>query len=73
MTDTVDCIVIGAGVVGLAVARLLADAGARVIKIEQRGSGDPGRYLVGAGGVDTSSTPNWSKLLMPHTAPCTTV
>jgi crotonobetainyl-CoA:carnitine CoA-transferase CaiB-like acyl-CoA transferase len=38
---------------------MLGDMGARVIKIEQRGSGDPGRYLVGAGGVDTRAKPNW--------------
>jgi len=38
---------------------MLGDMGARVIKIEQRGTGDPGRYLVGAGGVDTSDRPNW--------------
>ncbi len=38
---------------------MLADMGARVIKIEQRGAGDPGRYLVGAGGADTSAKPNW--------------
>ena len=38
---------------------MLGDMGARVIKIEQRGSGDPGRYLVGAGGADTSAKPNW--------------
>jgi crotonobetainyl-CoA:carnitine CoA-transferase CaiB-like acyl-CoA transferase len=37
---------------------MLGDMGARVIKIEQRGTGDPGRYLVGAGGVDTSAKPN---------------
>ena len=38
---------------------MLGDMGARVIKIEQRGSGDPGRYLLGAGGADTSDKPNW--------------
>ncbi len=38
---------------------MLGDMGARVIKIEQRGSGDPGRYLLGAGGKDTSAKPNW--------------
>ncbi len=38
---------------------MLGDMGARVIKIEQRGSGDPGRYLLGAGGRDTSAKPNW--------------
>jgi len=38
---------------------MLGDMGARVIKIEQRGSGDPGRYLLGAGGADTSEKPNW--------------
>jgi len=38
---------------------MLGDMGARVIKIEQRGTGDPGRWLLGAGGVDTRATPNW--------------
>jgi len=38
---------------------MLGDMGARVIKIEQRGTGDPGRWLTGAGGVDTRATPNW--------------
>ena len=44
---------------GSVASAMLGDMGARVIKIEQRGSGDPGRYLAGAGGVDTSETPNW--------------
>jgi L-2-hydroxyglutarate oxidase LhgO len=35
MTDTVDCVVIGAGVVGLAVARALALAGREVIVLEK--------------------------------------
>lgn len=35
MTDTVDCIVVGAGVVGLAVARRLAMAGREVIVLEE--------------------------------------
>ena len=34
MTESVDCIVIGAGVVGLAVARRLAMAGKEVIVLE---------------------------------------
>jgi len=38
---------------------MLGDMGAEVIKIEQRGTGDPGRWLVGAGGRDTSDRPNW--------------
>lgn len=38
---------------------MLGDMGADVIKIEQRGTGDPGRWLVGAGGRDTSDQPNW--------------
>ena len=44
---------------GSVASAMLGDMGARVIKIEQRGTGDPGRYLVGAGGVDTQDTPNW--------------
>lgn len=44
---------------GSVCSAMLGDMGARVIKIEQRGTGDPGRWLVGAGGVDTSNTPNW--------------
>ena len=34
MTDTVDCVVVGAGVVGLAVARALALQGREVIVVE---------------------------------------
>ena len=41
---------------GSVASAMLGDMGARVIKIEQRGTGDPGRYLLGAGGADTSST-----------------
>jgi len=44
---------------GSVAGAMLGDMGARVIKIEQRGTGDPGRWLVGAGGADTSSAPNW--------------
>ena len=44
---------------GSVAGAMLGDMGARVIKIEQRGTGDPGRWLVGAGGVDTSNAPNW--------------
>ncbi len=44
---------------GSVCSAMLGDMGARVIKIEQRGTGDPGRWLVGAAGVDTSDTPNW--------------
>jgi crotonobetainyl-CoA:carnitine CoA-transferase CaiB-like acyl-CoA transferase len=44
---------------GSVCSAMLGDMGARVIKIEQRGTGDPGRYLVGAGGADTSDKPNW--------------
>jgi crotonobetainyl-CoA:carnitine CoA-transferase CaiB-like acyl-CoA transferase len=38
---------------------MLGDMGADVIKIEQRGTGDPGRWILGAGGQDTSDKPNW--------------
>lgn len=38
---------------------MLGDMGADVIKIEQRGTGDPGRWLVAAAGQDTSGKPNW--------------
>ena len=44
---------------GSVCSAMLGDMGARVIKVEQRGTGDPGRWLVGAGGVDTSGSPNW--------------
>ena len=37
---------------------MLADMGADVIKIEQTGVGDPGRYLVAAGGAETKRA-NW--------------
>jgi crotonobetainyl-CoA:carnitine CoA-transferase CaiB-like acyl-CoA transferase len=38
---------------------MLGDMGAEVIKIEQRGTGDPGRWLIAAAGQDTSDRPNW--------------
>lgn len=38
---------------------MLGDMGAEVIKIEQRDTGDPGRWIVAAGGQDTSDRPNW--------------
>ena len=38
---------------------MLADMGADVIKIEQTGVGDPGRYLVAAGGAGGGGRPNW--------------
>ncbi len=38
---------------------MLGDMGADVIKIEQRGTGDPGRWIVAASGQDTSDKPNW--------------
>jgi crotonobetainyl-CoA:carnitine CoA-transferase CaiB-like acyl-CoA transferase len=38
---------------------MLGDMGADVIKIEQRGTGDPGRWIVAAAGQDTSDRPNW--------------
>ena len=44
---------------GSVAGAMLGDMGARVIKIEQRGTGDPGRWLLSAGGMDTSNAPNW--------------
>ena len=38
---------------------MLGDMGADVIKIEQRGAGDPGRGIVAVGGADTQDQPNW--------------
>lgn len=44
---------------GSVASSMLGDMGARVIKIEERGTGDPGRYFAGTGGIDTRDTPNW--------------
>ena len=47
MTESVDCIVVGAGVVGLAVARRLAFAGRDVIVLETEdtiGTLEPGKF-----------------------------
>ncbi|MDP6977681.1 MAG: CoA transferase [Myxococcota bacterium] len=38
---------------------MLGDMGADVIKIEQRGTGDPGRYLAAVAGQSTEGRPNW--------------
>ncbi len=38
---------------------MLGDMGADVIKIEQRGTGDPGRWIVAAAGQDMAGRPNW--------------
>ena len=41
--DRVECVVVGAGVVGLAVARRLAQAGIEVIVVEAAGDIGPAR------------------------------
>ena len=38
---------------------MLGDMGADVIKIEQRGTGDPGRWIAAAAGRDLGGGPNW--------------
>jgi len=38
---------------------MLGDMGAHVIKIEQRGTGDPGRYIAAVGGKESPDRPNW--------------
>lgn len=38
---------------------MLGDMGAEVIKIEQRGTGDPGRWIVAVAGQQMAGRPNW--------------
>jgi len=38
---------------------MLGDMGADVIKLEQRGTGDPGRWLAAAAGTSAEERPNW--------------
>lgn len=44
---------------GSVCSAMLGDMGAEVIKIEQRGTGDPGRWIVAAAGLEMGDRPNW--------------